>query len=80
MEPRVTFFEDRCKGCELCIFVCPEKIIYLADRINKLGYRPATVTDQEKCISCVICARICPDVVIEVYKDEAVSRAGRAAR
>ena len=79
MENRVTFFEDRCKGCELCIAVCPEDIIHLADRINKLGYRPATVSEQEKCISCALCARICPDVVIEVFKPE-VARAARAAR
>lgn len=70
MEPRVVFNEDSCKGCGLCVNVCPTEIIYLADRLNGKGYRPATVTEQEKCISCVACARICPDYVIEVYRPE----------
>lgn len=67
---RVTFREDRCKGCELCVSVCPKKIIHLAeDRINVKGFRPAEVVEQEKCIACAFCATICPDLVIEVEKD-----------
>ena len=35
---KVTFNEDICKGCELCVSVCPKKIISLnADKINKKG-------------------------------------------
>lgn len=65
---KVTFNETRCKGCELCINVCPKKIIRMADRFNAQGYRPAEVTDDSQCISCAFCARMCPDMVIEVYK------------
>ncbi len=68
LDKRVVFDEERCKGCELCVTFCPKNIIYLADRLNRQGYRPATVTEQEKCISCAICARMCPDCAIEVYK------------
>jgi 2-oxoglutarate ferredoxin oxidoreductase subunit delta len=65
---RVEFNEERCKGCELCINVCPKKIIHLAGRFNSKGFSPAEVTDQNQCIGCAFCARMCPDVVIEVYK------------
>lgn len=65
---RVVFDEERCKGCELCTAVCPQKIIFMADRFNSKGYRVATVTEQEKCTSCALCARTCPDVVISVYR------------
>ncbi|MGE5485103.1 MAG: 4Fe-4S binding protein [Ignavibacteriales bacterium] len=65
---RVVFNEDRCKSCELCVAVCPRKIIKLSDRVNRLGFRPAMAEDQEKCTSCTLCARMCPHVVIEVYK------------
>lgn len=65
---RVRFEEDRCKGCSLCVSVCPVHIIHLDDRLNRLGHRPATVTDQEKCISCTLCAIVCPDLVIEVFR------------
>jgi 2-oxoglutarate ferredoxin oxidoreductase subunit delta len=65
---KVIFNEDRCKGCELCVNVCPKKIIRMAERFNSNGYRPAEVVEQDKCIGCAFCARMCPDVVIEVYK------------
>ncbi|WP_339062538.1 4Fe-4S dicluster domain-containing protein [Tepidibacillus marianensis] len=68
MEPRVVFNEDTCKGCGLCVSVCPTDIIFLADHLNGKGYRPATVNKQEKCISCAACGRICPDGVITIYR------------
>lgn len=67
---RVTFKSDLCKGCGLCVTVCPKKIISLDTSVlNKKGYHPAVVTDAEKCIACAFCATICPDVVIKVEKD-----------
>ncbi len=67
---KVTFREERCKGCELCVNACPKKIIALAkDRLNAKGFSPAIITDQEKCIGCAFCATVCPDVVITVEKD-----------
>lgn len=66
---RVTFNEDICKGCELCIAVCPKKIIIMAtDRINNKGYHPAVVIDMDKCTGCAACAKICPDIVIKVER------------
>jgi len=64
----VKFNVEHCKGCELCVSVCPKQIIKMSEKFNSKGYRPATVTEQEKCLGCAFCARICPDVVIEVYK------------
>ncbi|MDK2926451.1 MAG: 2-oxoglutarate ferredoxin oxidoreductase subunit delta [Bacillota bacterium] len=66
---KVVFNEDRCKGCGLCTTVCPNKILALGDKINKLGYHPATSTDPDKCTGCALCARMCPDCVIEVYRE-----------
>lgn len=63
------FNEDSCKSCELCISVCPKKIIEIdTEKINKNGFHPATVIEQEKCIGCCFCATICPDSVIKVEK------------
>ncbi len=67
--PKVIFNEDRCKGCELCVQVCPKKIVIMAkDRMNKKGFHPAQVIEMEKCIGCAFCATTCPDTVIEVEK------------
>ena len=66
---KVTFDENRCKGCELCTTVCLVKIVVMdKDRINIKGYHPATVKEMDKCTGCASCARMCPDVVIKVER------------
>ena len=61
--------EDRCKGCGLCVTVCPTRNLRLAeDRFNLKGYRPIEAVDAEACTGCAVCAIICPDVVFTVYR------------
>ena len=72
---RITINEERCKGCALCLEACPPGIIKLADRINSMGYRPATLYDPEFfCTGCALCAMVCPDAVITVYRNLPVTR------
>ncbi|GAA3654736.1 4Fe-4S dicluster domain-containing protein [Asaccharospora irregularis] len=67
---RVSFNEDRCKGCGLCIEACPVNILAIdKDKINNKGYNPAVIVEEEKCIGCASCATMCPDVVITVERD-----------
>ena len=67
---KVYFEQDSCKGCGLCVAVCPKKILKLdEEKINAKGYHPATCFDLEACIGCANCATICPDVVITVERD-----------
>ncbi|MDR1117639.1 MAG: 4Fe-4S binding protein [Oscillospiraceae bacterium] len=66
---KVTFNRDKCKGCGLCVGVCPKKIVRLStEKLNAKGYYPAEITDMEKCIACAFCATMCPDCVITVEK------------
>ena len=67
---RVAFSEDRCKGCLLCVSVCPKQIIVQSQRFNQQGYKPVEVADKDmaECTGCTSCALICPDCVITVYK------------
>ncbi|ABB15614.1 4Fe-4S dicluster domain-containing protein [Carboxydothermus hydrogenoformans] len=67
---KVTVDYERCKGCGLCIDVCPKKIIYLNQDFNSKGYYYATISNIEECIGCGRCYQICPDLVFEV-KEEA---------
>jgi 2-oxoglutarate ferredoxin oxidoreductase subunit delta len=65
----VTFNEDICKGCELCVVACPKKIVALdRSKINAKGFNPAHVVDMEQCIACGNCAIMCPDSVISVER------------
>ncbi len=68
---KVTFRNDRCKGCGLCVLACPKKIISLEEtKLNAKGYHPAGVKDEDmkKCLGCAMCATMCPDLVITVEK------------
>lgn len=66
---KLSFDTDKCKGCGLCVAVCPKKILYLEeDRLNNKGYNPVAVTDETLCIACGSCYRMCPDCIITVEK------------
>jgi 2-oxoglutarate ferredoxin oxidoreductase subunit delta len=64
--PAIEIDETKCKGCYLCVQVCPKKCIEKSDKFSKTGYYPAKYKDG--CIACLSCARICPDLAIKVYK------------
>ena len=66
---KLTLKTDVCKGCGLCVDVCPKQVLILApDVINKKGHHPVTVAKPEACIGCAFCATMCPDTVITVER------------
>lgn len=65
---RMTVNPKYCKGCGLCIDICPKKIIRFSVNINEKGYNYAECFDQEACIACKMCYTICPDVAITIEK------------
>ncbi|MDR1774945.1 MAG: 4Fe-4S binding protein [Actinomycetes bacterium] len=72
---RIVVDETYCKGCGLCVSVCPQHIIEMdATRLTAKGYHPAHLTDAARCTACANCATMCPDVAITVYRDDAGSR------
>jgi 2-oxoglutarate ferredoxin oxidoreductase subunit delta len=61
--------ELHCKGCELCISVCPQEVMALdKTRLTPRGYHPAHLV-KDGCTGCAICAIICPDAAITVYRE-----------
>lgn len=53
--------EKRCKGCEICVVLCPAQALVM----NKFK---ASVGDIEKCTACMQCELRCPDFAIKVEK------------
>ena len=66
---KTTINPNVCKGCGLCVEVCPKKLISLDKSVlNVKGYHPAKVSDMNLCIGCGMCAIMCPDCAISVEK------------
>ena len=66
---KLTFKEDLCKGCGLCITACPKKILALSKtKLNHKGHTPVECTDEKACVGCASCAMMCPDTAITVEK------------
>ena len=53
-----------CKGCSLCIGVCPKTVLELSDRVKSFPAR------EENCIGCRQCENICPDLAITIKEGE----------
>ncbi|MCD4814421.1 4Fe-4S dicluster domain-containing protein [bacterium] len=66
---RLKIDPDRCKACEMCIAVCPKKIIRFSEKINKTGFRVVACVDEDSCTGCQACALVCPEVAIEIFKE-----------
>lgn len=58
---------ERCKGCEVCLSVCPTDTIAMSKEVNAKGFHYA-MKQNDACIGCANCALVCPDSVITVYK------------
>jgi 2-oxoglutarate ferredoxin oxidoreductase subunit delta len=58
---------EKCKGCEVCIPVCPTNVIEMVDEVNGKGYHFMQQV-REECTGCTNCAIVCPDGVITVYR------------
>jgi 2-oxoglutarate ferredoxin oxidoreductase subunit delta len=71
----VTIDVERCKGCVLCVDVCPPHVLVMTEHeVNQIGYRYPLLLDG--CTGCELCFRICPDFCFEVYRG---AEAGEAA-
>lgn len=67
---------ERCKGCGLCVAVCPKNVLELTKELNAKGYFPVHQARPEDCIYCAICCVMCPDVaisIVETAEDNAAS-------
>ncbi|NGM17311.1 4Fe-4S binding protein [Xiamenia xianingshaonis] len=66
---RVEVDDFFCKGCGLCVDVCPVHILELDNAvITAKGYHPAHCIDKDRCTGCASCALMCPDAAITVWR------------
>jgi len=62
MGAKFTIMKERCKGCNICVALCPKQVLAL-DPLGKIY-----VAKEEDCIVCGQCELRCPDYAIYVEK------------
>jgi 2-oxoglutarate ferredoxin oxidoreductase subunit delta len=67
---KVVVNKTYCKGCGLCIEVCPRKLLSMSNDYNQQGQPSVQFEKDGACIGCRQCALICPDAAIEIEQIE----------
>jgi 2-oxoglutarate ferredoxin oxidoreductase subunit delta len=68
--PYVLVDSKYCKGCLLCVDICPRKCLETAGETNADGYDYVAFIEGSKCTGCALCRLVCPDAAITVVKDK----------
>ncbi len=55
-----------CKGCHLCIHVCPHHVLRASNHVDNRGFYLPEVADLQACTVCHLCEMECPDFAISV--------------
>ncbi len=79
MAGKIIIDTERCKGCGLCVIVCPKNGIVISKNSNKAGYFPAE-SSNSNCTGCAMCAIICPEAGIEVRLEKNKTSAKRCKK
>ncbi len=64
--------KEVCKGCGLCLGVCPDNALEFDEVYNSKGVRPVKLN--KKCRLCGQCFLICPDSALEIINEEVMER------
>lgn len=63
---KISIDKSCCKGCGICLSVCPKKIFVRGKKRNTYGTSMPDIADAENCVECGMCERLCPDGAIDV--------------
>lgn len=59
---KVKIDQSLCKGCYICLEMCPRRVFEKTDTIHKKGFQSLKVFS-ERCKPCYICERFCPGAI-----------------
>lgn len=68
--PELIIRREWCKGCSICVALCPKQVLELDGAGKSTAVRPAD------CICCRMCELHCPDLAITVVSEEEDGHAG----
>lgn len=67
---QVSLMRVYCKGCGLCVDICPTGTLQLEDNHESQYGASARIDAPEYCIGCKMCEMRCPDFAIFVNYEE----------
>ena len=67
---KVTISARYCKGCRLCIDVCPKNALKLTGKLTDAGIEIVEWDETQGCTACLRCATMCPDAAITIEVEE----------
>jgi NAD-dependent dihydropyrimidine dehydrogenase PreA subunit len=53
--------DDECKGCAVCVSVCPKGCLAMSGKLNTMGYEYVHFIHDEACTACGLCFLSCPE-------------------
>jgi len=68
--PKITVNTDWCKGCHICVEVCPRAVLEIEKSVFLRGFHPILVARPEDCTACRQCELLCPDLAIMVEEGQ----------
>ncbi|MCP5037489.1 MAG: pyruvate ferredoxin oxidoreductase [Rhodobacteraceae bacterium] len=60
VETKLEITEEWCKGCDICVKMCPERCLRLNDQLISELHKP------DACTGCRMCEWLCPDFAIKI--------------
>ncbi|MBI4496218.1 MAG: 4Fe-4S dicluster domain-containing protein [Deltaproteobacteria bacterium] len=68
--PTIRLNQAWCKGCFICLEVCPKKVFEKSSPLSEKGFQPLKAAHPERCHLCRQCEMLCPDLAIDVQEGE----------
>ncbi len=61
---------DECKGCAVCVSVCPKNCLIMSGELNAKGYDYVRFVHADACTACGLCFLNCPEPgALTVFRD-----------
>lgn len=70
---------EYCKGCNICVHICPKGVYLKGKKLSDMGYFVPEVAAPEKCLNynrspkkliCELCVLSCPDMAIRWIEED----------
>jgi 2-oxoglutarate ferredoxin oxidoreductase subunit delta len=63
---QVYLIPERCKGCGICINLCPQEVLQISSQTNVKGYHLPEIAPgkEHACVHCEFCSVVCPEFAI----------------